>query len=170
MLRLKSRGIFMLHGVKVCSHHMNWTKLSCNKSTQLHDAFIGHARRRRDLIDCSETRTVGAQPVLNTLQRWYSHWSSRTPVCELESSSCVANKPLSYRPNLTNSWTIFRFCVFFWPRYPITKAYTHTRIFKKCVSFKSGLGFSSRYPFALNPFLPHWVRKTKVSKYHEHVL
>jgi len=48
---------------------------------------------------------------------------------------------------------------------------TRIRVFsKKCVSFKSGLGFSSRYPFALNPFLPHWVRKTKVSKYHEHVL
>ena len=30
---------------------------------QLHDALVGHVRRRRDLIDCSETRTVGAQAV-----------------------------------------------------------------------------------------------------------
>ena len=35
---------------------MNRTELACNKSTQLHDAFIG-----RDLIGDSETRTVGAQ-------------------------------------------------------------------------------------------------------------
>ena len=28
---------------------------SSNKSTQLHDAFIGHARHRRDVIGCSET-------------------------------------------------------------------------------------------------------------------
>ena len=33
---------------------------SQRKSTQLHDAFIGHARQRRDLIGCSETGTVGA--------------------------------------------------------------------------------------------------------------
>jgi len=39
------------------------TELTCNKSTQLHDAFIGHERQRRDLIGCSETRTVGAQSV-----------------------------------------------------------------------------------------------------------
>ena len=26
---------------------------------QLYDAFIGHVRQRRDLISCSETRTVG---------------------------------------------------------------------------------------------------------------
>jgi len=34
-----------------CSQHMDWTKLiltDLNKSTQLHDAFIGHARRRHD--------------------------------------------------------------------------------------------------------------------------
>ena len=33
------------------------------KSTQLHGAFIGHARQRHDLIGYSETRTVGAQSV-----------------------------------------------------------------------------------------------------------
>ena len=42
---------------------LNWHKLTFNKSTQLHDAFIGHARQRHDLIGCSETRTVSA---LNT--------------------------------------------------------------------------------------------------------
>jgi len=31
-----------------------------------HDAFIGHARQRHDLIGCSETRSVGAEQVLNT--------------------------------------------------------------------------------------------------------
>ena len=40
-----------------------WTELTCNKSTQLHHAFIGHARQRHDLIGCSETRTIGAQSV-----------------------------------------------------------------------------------------------------------
>ena len=37
-------------------------KMTCSKSTPLHDAFIGHARQRH-LIGCSETRTVGAQSV-----------------------------------------------------------------------------------------------------------
>jgi len=32
-------------------------ELTCEKSTQLRDAFIGHARQRDDLIGCSETRT-----------------------------------------------------------------------------------------------------------------
>jgi len=45
---------------------LNWPKLTCNKSTQFHDAFIGHARQRHDLIGCSETRTVGARRVLHT--------------------------------------------------------------------------------------------------------
>ena len=35
------------------------------KSTELHCAFIGHERQRHDLIGFSETRTVGAQRVLN---------------------------------------------------------------------------------------------------------
>ena len=39
---------------------------TCNNSTQLqHDAFIGHARQRHDLIGCSETMTLGAQQVLD---------------------------------------------------------------------------------------------------------
>ena len=48
---------------KVCSQYVNWTELTCNKTTNLLDAFIGHARQRHDLIGCSETRTVGAQSV-----------------------------------------------------------------------------------------------------------
>jgi len=35
--------------VNACSQHMNWTEWADpNKSTQLHDTFIGHARRRHD--------------------------------------------------------------------------------------------------------------------------
>jgi len=48
--------------------HSSGTELTCNKSTQLHDAFIGHARQRHDLIGCSETtrRTFGVRRVVNT--------------------------------------------------------------------------------------------------------
>jgi len=53
----------MTSRVKACSLHMNSTELTCSKLTQLHDACIGHARRRHDLIGCSETRSVGAQSV-----------------------------------------------------------------------------------------------------------
>jgi len=38
-------------------------KLTCNKSTQLHNAFIGHARQRHDLIGCSETNSQFTPPV-----------------------------------------------------------------------------------------------------------
>jgi len=54
----------------------DWTELTCINSTQLHDAFVGHARQRHDLTGCSETRTVRAQQVLDT--RGCSHWSLRT--------------------------------------------------------------------------------------------
>jgi len=47
--------------VKACSQHINSTTLTCNKSTQVHDAVTGH-----DLSDCVETRIVGARSVLNT--------------------------------------------------------------------------------------------------------
>ena len=43
--------------------HSACAERSCNKSTQLRDAFIGQASQRHDLIGCSETRTVGAQSV-----------------------------------------------------------------------------------------------------------
>jgi len=34
--------------------HSTRTKMTCDKSTQLHDAFIGRARQRRGLIGCGE--------------------------------------------------------------------------------------------------------------------
>ena len=37
-------------------------ELICNESTQFHDAFIGHARQRHDLIGCRGTRTVSVRP------------------------------------------------------------------------------------------------------------
>jgi len=46
-----------------CSQRTNWTEVTCNKSTQLHDTLIGHARQRHDWTGCSETRAVGAQSV-----------------------------------------------------------------------------------------------------------
>jgi len=50
----------------VYSRHTNGTELTWNKSTQLHDAFIGHARQRHHLVGCSETRSASAQRVLDT--------------------------------------------------------------------------------------------------------
>ena len=38
-------------------------ELTRNKSTQLHDAFVGHERQLHDLIGCRKTGTVGAQSV-----------------------------------------------------------------------------------------------------------
>jgi len=42
---------------------MDWTDLQQADSWQLHDACICRARRRRNLIACSGTRTVGAELV-----------------------------------------------------------------------------------------------------------
>jgi len=47
-------------------HEMNLTELTDNKATQIHDTFIGHARRHHDLIGCSETRTLCSWLILNT--------------------------------------------------------------------------------------------------------
>jgi len=65
---------------KVWARELNWTELTCNKSTQLHDAFIGRARQRHDVIGCSETRSVIAnwslvqfmccEHALSCLQGW----------------------------------------------------------------------------------------------------
>jgi len=52
----------------VYSRHTNGTELTWNKSTQLHDAFIGHARQRHHLVGCSETRSASAQRVLDTMR------------------------------------------------------------------------------------------------------
>jgi len=51
-----SKGLFT-------TRELNSTELTCNKSTQLHEAFIGRARQHHDLIGCSETRTVVASSV-----------------------------------------------------------------------------------------------------------
>ena len=47
--------------VRATFFHRTRTELVCNKSTQLYDAFIGHARQRHDTTGCSETRTLGGQ-------------------------------------------------------------------------------------------------------------
>jgi len=51
---------------KACSRHINLTD---PKSTQLNDAFIGHARQRHYLTGCSKTRTVGARSVRARCER-----------------------------------------------------------------------------------------------------
>jgi len=57
--------------------------------------FVGNARQRHDLIDCSESRMVSAQPVLNT----YSNAAVHSGVRQIEFrlvqfSSYAVNKPL----------------------------------------------------------------------------
>jgi len=88
--------------LKVRSQHMNETESTCTKSTQLHDAFIGHARRRHQLIGCGETigRLVLGQFSTRALQCCCSYWSSRTGV-ELSTvfSSSAVNKPLGLPPS-----------------------------------------------------------------------
>jgi len=54
-----------LCGLNVRSQHMNSTELNGSKSTQLHDAFIGDARQRHDLIGCGKTRAGDARRVLD---------------------------------------------------------------------------------------------------------
>jgi len=53
----------MMYNGLFTAHEMNRTGLNCNKSTQLHDAFTGHARRRHNLIGCRSTRTFDVRPV-----------------------------------------------------------------------------------------------------------
>ena len=75
---------------------LNWPA-SCNQSTQLLDAFVGHVRQRHGVIGCSETRTVGAHSILNICipMRLFAlelaSWSS------VHISSCAVNKPLRLR-------------------------------------------------------------------------
>jgi len=74
--------------------HVN-IELTCNKSTHLRDALIGHARRLHDLIDYSGTKTVAdVQRVTGTysIPTWlftleFANWLST------QFSSCVVNKP-----------------------------------------------------------------------------
>ena len=51
----------LLKPVRCSRHCMNWTELTCNGSTQLRDAFIGHGRH--DFIGCSETGSDSAESV-----------------------------------------------------------------------------------------------------------
>jgi len=85
-----SRWVLLFHRaswpLKVCSQHTNWTDLQQVDPVRLHDAFIGHARQRRDLIGCSETGTVGAQSV-RALWTLIGMQVYRTPVRELQFSS-----------------------------------------------------------------------------------
>ena len=78
--------------VKACSQLVSWTELTRNKLTQLHDAFVGHARQRHDLIGCSRTRTVGSQSVraLWTLPLEYTCSEPQFSLVRL----CAVNKPL----------------------------------------------------------------------------
>ena len=86
--------------------HSKSTELTCNKSTQLYDAFIG---QHRDSIGCSETRTVSAQSV-HTLWTLSMDWKARirnsSPV---QFSSCAVNKRWwsgywPVRVEATSSW------------------------------------------------------------------
>ena len=86
--------------LKACSQHTNWTDL--NKSTQLLNAFNGHAYQRHNyiaLIGCSETRPVSAQLVLNTFipMRLFTLESVNSSSHRISGqfSSCAVNKPLA---------------------------------------------------------------------------
>jgi len=81
-----------------------WPELTCSKSTELHDASIGHALQRQYLIGRSKTRTVldtFVNTVVNTEWRrcWCSELTSSahnyTAVhikdSELQFSSCAVN-------------------------------------------------------------------------------
>ena len=65
-----SACIVVQHKGVFTAHELIWL-------TQLHDAYIGHARKRHDstlkLTVCSKTRTVGAQSVLDTFSNAAVH-------------------------------------------------------------------------------------------------
>jgi len=63
---------------------MNWTELTCNKLTQLHAAFIGRARRRHDLIGCSETTWPGRDGLV---LGWSEFWTQ-----EIEPKTVVSRR------------------------------------------------------------------------------
>ena len=78
------------------ANEQNWPDLTLtdlNKSTQLHDVFIGHAHQRHDylLIDCSETRTVSARLVLNACIPMLLFTMEFSAV---QFSLCAVNNPL----------------------------------------------------------------------------
>jgi len=63
------QGLFGHPTVHRSRSELKSPELACNKSTQLHVAFIGHSLQHHDLTDCSDTcysAAVGAQSVLGT--------------------------------------------------------------------------------------------------------
>ena len=67
----------LIWNIKACSQHVNRAELTCNRLSQIRDAFIGHAHQHHDLIGCSKTRTVVAQLVLvmvSTLRHIRNRW------------------------------------------------------------------------------------------------
>jgi len=67
----------LIWNIKACSQHVNRAELTCNRLSQIRDAFIGHAHQHHDLIGCSKTRTVVAQSVLvmvSTLRHIRNCW------------------------------------------------------------------------------------------------
>jgi len=106
-----------------CSQRTNETDLNWTDLQQV-DAFIVQSRQRHDLIGCSETRTVGAQSVMNTfistrleLENWsLVHLSSSAvnkPSDIIRGICVAANRPCR------RSWTLQLFC---WCRYTWTYA------------------------------------------------
>ena len=66
-------------------NELDLTELACNKSTQLHNAFIGHARQRPDLIGCSKTKSVHLSQFRS--EHVHSNTALHTAVHKLEFAS-----------------------------------------------------------------------------------
>jgi len=78
MLTQWSRAIFLCDKGLFAADELNLGDRSATRRPNYatcHDAFIGYARQRHDLISCRETRPVGAQSVhaLRTLLLQYTH-------------------------------------------------------------------------------------------------
>ena len=75
------------------------TSTDLNRSTQLHDAFVGHAYERHDfvLIGCKETGTVSARRVASS-QQMCSDAAVHTAVRELcDLVRCVCSQSVQTR-------------------------------------------------------------------------
>jgi len=71
----KWRSKHMFYNGSVHTSKVNWTELTFNKSTQLHDMLTGHSHQYSDLIGCGKARTADAEPVQDML--------SNVAVCKL---------------------------------------------------------------------------------------
>ena len=89
---------------RLVSQHKKWTELTCSKSAQLHDAFIGHALQPNDWIGCSETRTTGAQSIRAP---WTLHWNTRVR-SSVQFSSCGANEAFSRGGGAATAWKLVK--------------------------------------------------------------